>query len=507
MVDYKVLSPHLDTSKVNSYTAKIPADKIKSMQHLTSTVSSFPYGPSTNHFVDGNIVTVTSGNIFRTSAHDFNKYGFFSQVDDGVSRGSVKFAGMDDWIANGTQNYPNLPNNQPIPTYYDLTGNKVGGILYIEGATPLKLWMPDSNDTQVNLYTAKELVNVNDVNSMGKRTSQVENFRQKLHSDLLFNDRNQLHYEIAKWAEFLDSEGVNPTKHPVLGIGVGKGNYVASHYPELNYLVANTDFNVIAKHMISKYGLTDSEAVSAMERSVMMHELAHAYGVGGSRTGEHRQGKFQSKFYSKLAKEFAGTKFEKIYKALAREGEDYAQRFSFINDLVRDHEHVGAPWHLMEHKFYHEAEALGLEGKAMEKYIKSRVKDALGPLHDDEESNETESRTANRSNVVSLEGIVESASGEAQGKSDSNYTRANATAKVLKFSDGKSKGKDSDRNSKTYARSSARESYERGIQSDYNEDSRNSESGRSESSDTESSDKENLNSENGTESQASEKAA
>src|SRR3989344_1659405 len=198
----------------------------------------------------------------------------------------------------------------------------------------------------------------------------------------------------------------------------------------------------------------------------MMHELAHAYGVDGSGMGEHRQGRFQSKFYSKLAKEFAGTKFEKIYKALAREGEEYAQRFSFINELVSGHEHVGAPWHLMEHKFYHEAEALGLEGKAMEKYIKSRVKGSLGPIYDDEESHEAESRTANRSNAVSLEGIVESASGEAQGKSGSNYTRTNATAKVLKFSDRKSKGKDSKGNSKTYARSSARETYERGDHSE-----------------------------------------
>ncbi|MEK6892450.1 MAG: hypothetical protein AABX25_04650 [Nanoarchaeota archaeon] len=507
MVNGQVYSPHLDASKVHSYTTKIPGNKIKSMQHLPITVSSFPYGPSTNHFVDGNVVTVTSGNIFKTSAHDFNKYGFFSQLDDGVDRGSVKFASMDDWIANGTQNYPNLPNNQPIPNFYDLTGGKVGGIMYIEGVTPLRLWMPDHNDTQVNLYTAKELVNVNDINSVGKRTSQVENFRQKLHSDLLFNDRNQLHYEIAKWAEFLGSEGVHPTKHPVLGIGVGKGNYAASHYPELNYLVANADFNEIAKRMISKYGLTEPEAVSAMERSVMMHELAHAYGVGGSRMGEQRQGRFQSKFYSKLAKEFAGTKFEKIYKALAREGEDYAQRFSFINELVSGHEHVGAPWHLMEHKFYHEAEKLGLEGKAMERYIKARVKDALGPLYDDEESHETESKTANRSNVVSLERIVESASKESEGTTNSNYTSTKGTAKVLKFAGRKGKGKEPERSSKTYARSSARETYEGRTKSDYNESPRNVEAEGRETSNAKPSERGDSNSERGAESQTSEKAA
>ena len=142
----------------------------------------------------------------------------------------------------------------------------------------------------------------------------------------------------------------------------------------------------------------------------------------------------------------------------------------------------------------------------MEKYIKARVKDSLGPIYDDEESHEAESRTANRSNAASLERIVESASGEAQGKSDSNYTRANAAAKVLKFSDGK--GKDSKGNSKTYARSSARETYERGNQSDYNEGSRNVEAeGREtdDSSNSKASDK--GDSESGAESQASEKAA
>ena len=261
--------------------------------------------------------------------------------------------------------------------------------------------------------------------------------------------------------------------------------------------------------MISRYGLTDSEAVSAMERSVMMHELAHAYGVGGSRRGEQRQGRLQAKFYSKLAKEFAGTKFEKIYKALAREGEDYAQVYSLINRLTQDNEHAGPPWHLMEHKFYHEAEEKGLEGKAMEKYIKSRTKDSLGPLYDDEESHEAESRTANRSNVVSLDRIVESASRSSQEvATNSNYASSRGTAKVLKFSDRKSKGKDSDRSSKTYSKSSARETYERGNQPDYAEDSKNAEAeGREKPKSADAKSSDNGDSEGGAESQASEKAA
>ncbi|HLC61450.1 MAG TPA: hypothetical protein VJI52_00345 [Candidatus Nanoarchaeia archaeon] len=510
MVSYEILGPHFSGSSTNHVKVDIAPKDLKgprSQQQYSLSNTSHTYGPLNMHIVDGKVLNVTSGNRFWTDLSDFGKYGFFSQVDDGVNRGNVSFSSMDNWIANGTMEKPNLPKNQPIPNFYDLTGGKVGGIEYIEGGKQFRLWTPHEGDTKVHLYTTPRLVEATDINSIGKRTSQVENFRQKLHSDLLFNDRNELHYEITQWAEFLDSEGVHPTKNPVLGIGVQKGNYVASHYPELNYLVANTDFNEIAKRMTSRYGLTDSEAVSAMERSVIMHELAHAYGVGGSRRGEQRQGRLQAKFYSKLAKEFAGTKFEKIYKALAREGEDYAQGYSLINRLMQDNEHNGPPWHLMEHKFYHEAEALGLEGKAMEEHIKSRVKDTLGPLYEDEESNEAESRTANRSNVVNLEGIVESASGEAQGKSGSNYTRTNATAKVLKFSDRKSKGNISERNSKTYARSSARETYERGDHSEYEGDSRTAEAGGKETSDAKTPGKENSNSEGGAESQASEKAA
>ena len=489
MADYKVLSPHLDRSKISSYTTTISPEQIKSMQHLTPTVSSFPYGNSTNHLVDGKVATVTSGNIFWTTPKDYAEYGFFSQLDDGVNRGNVSFSSMDNWIANGTMNKPVLPENQPIPTYYQLTNNKVGGILYIEGITPTGLWMSNHEDTQVGLYTTKDLVNINDMNATGKRVSQAENFRQKIHSNLLFNDDNQFHYEITKWVEFLDSQGVHPTKHPVLGIGVGKGGYVAFHTSELNYLVANTDFREIAAKYVEKYGLTDSDSVSAMERSVMMHELAHAFGIGGSDIEERLQGKLQTKFYSKLAKEFAGTKFEKVYKALAREGEDYAERFSLINRLVTEHHYAGPPWQLMEHKFFHEAEALGLEGKAAENYIKARQKNSLGPLYVEEDRNENKSKSKGKRKMSSLERIVESEAEYGQEtKADSNYASQRGTAKILKFVKGRSKGKDSGK-SETYSRSSARETYERNVPSAYSEDSRTVEPGREENSDARTSEK------------------
>ena len=206
MVNYPVYSPHFSGSPQGHIKTAVAPEKIKSMQHLPLTVSSIPYGDSTNHFVNGKVVTVTSGNIFWTTPKDYEKYGFFSQLDDGVSRGNVSFPTIDDWKANGEINRPNLPENQPIPNFYDITGGKVGGLYYIEGIAQLRLWTPDKNDTQVKLYTTPRLVEATDINSIGKRTSQVENLRQKMHRDLLFNDRNELHYEVAKLYEFFSNQ-------------------------------------------------------------------------------------------------------------------------------------------------------------------------------------------------------------------------------------------------------------------------------------------------------------
>ncbi|HLC61377.1 MAG TPA: hypothetical protein VJJ52_08190 [Candidatus Nanoarchaeia archaeon] len=443
MVDYKVLSPHLDTSKVHSYTTAIPADKIKSMQHLTSTVSSFPYGPSTYHLVDGNLVTVTSGNKFWTTREDAKKYGtFFSQLDDGVRRGSVKFASMDDWIANGTMEKPNLPKNQPIPTLYDLTNNKVGGVIYVEGATPLGLWLPDRNDTQVNLYTTPRLAEgANDMNGIGKRTSQVGELWRKLHSGVLFNEKNELHYEITKWAEFLNSKGVHPKKHPFLGLGVERfdGSALAGLYPDSNYLVIGSNFHEKAKEWASRYGLTDAEAVEALERYSLMHELAHAYGISGTHLGERRQGQLQTEFYSKLAADFKGTKWERVYKTLAHMGEDYAESYS-LSSLIKQEFTKDPNPHSIRDIFVYKAKIegreMGLNGGHLEKYVKLRLKDGFGELYKGDENEEPKHNTQRR---AGLETIVESRVQEA-ANSHSNNLYSSKSGKVLAYS---KKGKSS----------------------------------------------------------------
>lgn len=504
--------PFFDGTKQHSITAGVPAEKIK------SGYSEIPLSPGSYGHSD-NTWTIRNGYaIYKTA----NRIHAFNLADEEyASDGTMKHGLPDHWEysgprfrdfkLNGEANYPNRPSNDLIPTYYDMTGNKVGGILYIEGITATGLWTPDINDTQVRLYTTKELVNINDMNAVGKRVSQAYNFKQKVHGDLLFNENNQLHYEIAKWVEFLDSKGIPPTKNPVLGIGVGKGGYVAFHAHDLNYLVAHTDFREIAKKYAERYGLSDSDAVSAMERGFMMHELAHAFGIGGSDLGEQLQGRLQAKFYSELAKEFKGTKFERIYKALAHEGEDYAQRFSLISRLVHESQDAGPFWNLMEHKFFHEAEALGLEGRAMEQYIKAREKNALGPMYVEDDANESESQAKNNPKSSNLEKIVESAAHDAvERSSGQNYKNQIGTAKILKFVKGRNKEKASGKQD-TYARSSARETYESSAQSNYREGSRGYESEARTDSDAKSSDKAEASkgesSESKGEGQASEKAA
>ncbi|MCB7441768.1 hypothetical protein, partial [Bacteroides thetaiotaomicron] len=51
-------------------------------------------------------------------------------------------------------------------------------------------------------------------------------------------------------------------------------------------------------------------------------------GVEGDRKGEELQGLLQAEFYSMMAERFKGTNMERVYRALAHEGIDYARWYS-----------------------------------------------------------------------------------------------------------------------------------------------------------------------------------
>ena len=381
MVNYRVLSPHLDLSRDSvSKSTKINSKDIISMrQDIPVSFSSYPYG-TTSPTITGDKAYLKSGG---GRLHVFSKSDVLSQHGLPMTweESGPRLAG---WIANSTLNPP--VNNDVIPTYYDITGNRIGGIAYIAGIKPLRMYLPHPHDTKVPNYTTPDLVVANDINRQGNRVSQLENFRQKIHSGVLFNDTNQLHYEIARWTEFLGSKGIKPVKNPLYGIGIERADdFIAGYYPKNRILVANFDFNGIVKDLMKRYGLTESEAVEAGERYAIFHELAHAYGISGTRRGEKLQGKLGAEFYTTLANESDG-KWSRIYKALAQRNSDYAERFSLTNTLLR--EATKGPEfeysNLSAHKFWHEGVELGYSGKALEKYVKSRMKETFEPLSEEE---------------------------------------------------------------------------------------------------------------------------
>ncbi len=403
MVSYQPNGIYLDLGRhsVSRETKVHPSEIVSSKQQIPVSYSSYPYGKSSPTIIGDLAFMKSGGNRLEEFAKsDFDRYGLATHWEDRADR----FSG---WIANSTKNPP--AKNDIIPTYYDITGNRIGGISYITGIKPLRMWFPHENDTKTLTYTTPRIVEDTDINRIGNRASQLENFRQKIRTNVLFNDANQFHYEIARWAEFLESKGIKPKEHPFLGLGIERSNdFTAAYYPKQHYLVANFDFNSIARDLIKKYGLTEGEAVEAAERNIILHEIAHAYGIKGGRRGEKLQGELAAEFYSQLAED-SGGKWSRIYRALAQYRKDYAEDFSLTNWLIREAT-KGQEFEysdLTYHKFWHEGVALGYKGKQLDAYIKSRMKDTYKDFFDDEPAQKPEG----------LESIIEKEAGVSEEKS------------------------------------------------------------------------------------------
>ena len=104
---YEVKSDVYRGSPTVSPKPKLDRKERNSMVFRPQTVSSWPMELSmrTEPYIvqdaKGNLFaqTITANNIYTTSLNDFLKYGYFSQVDDGISRGSTKFSSMDEWLS------------------------------------------------------------------------------------------------------------------------------------------------------------------------------------------------------------------------------------------------------------------------------------------------------------------------------------------------------------------------------------------------------------------------
>ena len=403
---YKVLSwskyiaPLVTAALISCTAPKIAAKDIKSMQtDEPITMGSYSHAQPTHLFTKNGVVTRTANNRFVYSYNDFFKNGTLFNRDD---------YGHGHWKSAGEDVNPNMFNVIP----------KMPEFAYITGVTPLGLYLPNKYDTQVNLRVTPEIVNAVDPNRIGFYESKKANFDQSLRS-LMFDNINRLNYEASEWVDFLAKKGysIETSKNAgILGLGVEQGRFAAAYYPKQGYLVSEIDFREKAKNIISRYGLDDAETIEAMKRGILLHEIAHVFGVKGDRKGEKLQGLLQAEFYSMMAERFKGTKMERVYRELAHEGIDYARWHSKFS-LFDTESDKDTSIDFLIAKFEAEAKALGLSGEKSRSYATARAYETYGALLEDgavsynkksRSAKKTENKRKSSTEDESLEEKVES---------------------------------------------------------------------------------------------------
>lgn len=367
---YKILSPHYEGPSSVSHRA-VDAKDIKS-GHVN---------PPATIFAKDKVVRVTANTRFETSYKDFLKNGPVTQIDD------YRFG---RWIKRGNDNYPNRGWNKPIPKMPDFA---------VIQSPRLGMYFHSEHDTPVNLRTSHDIVNAFDPNRLGFAYSKIANLEQTLRS---MNPGNEHYSEAAEWIGFLAKKGfsIDKSHHQgIIGLGVEEGDFLAAYYPA-GYLVREANFRNKAKSLISRYGLADSEAVKAMQRSVLLHEFGHVAGI----ESEKLQGLLQAEFYSTMAERYKGTKWERIYKALAQEGIDYARESSIsLLDLISGEGGEGdARLRAIERNFLKVAVALGV--RDVGEYVNMRMEETLGSILRGEPSYKSNNKKS--SNKQSLEEIA-----------------------------------------------------------------------------------------------------
>ena len=384
---YEVMGEHYEGDSVSSSPEKIAPEDIKSMQSIPISVSSYSYGdykPSIVKSKSGKVyaATRTANNLFLTSLEDFSKYGFFSQIDD---------SNMDEFKSAGEDFRPNMFDIIP----------KMPNLSYIAGISAGLMNFPDPSDTAVALYTTPEFVNAVDINKVGYFVSKAGNLNNFLRNNLLFDDANNFHYDASQWVKFLNDKGysietTNNAEFRGLGIGVdvAREGFLAAYYSEKGYLITEKDFSDKVGKIMSSYGQSSSDALQAMMRADLLHEIGHRFGIGGDRASEELQGELREEFYTRLSENFKGTRFEQIYRALAQEGRDYSEAFSLTNSLLGEltadlyPKQLSGPIGIITNKARIEGEAIGLQGEYLARFINERLENIYGELIEEEPSHE-----------------------------------------------------------------------------------------------------------------------
>lgn len=371
---YEILSKDVYRGQASVSPAKIsltiPPEKISSMTGLKPSVSSYGHAPQSHYFAKYGVITRTANNTFVTSYEDYLKNGYFSQRDDSEING-MRHAGED-----------------VKPVMFNVIPEMLN-VAYITGITPLPMRFPNKRDTPVRLYTTPRIVEAVEPNKTGYSESKNANRYQELRDSLFEWKTNGLQDEAVAQVEFLGKRLSLKTENPVLGLGMEKGDFMAAYHPEKGYLVTEFNFHNRAQNLVSKYlpNSRDALALGAFKRSIQAYHEADrhgAFGIPGDRKSEKLQGLLDAEFYSMMAELHKGTKMEKIYRALAREGMDYAREFSkskLLEEITADlSPKEEKSIDLLVAKFEAEANALELKEKEKGVYINKRLEETYGKL-------------------------------------------------------------------------------------------------------------------------------
>lgn len=398
---YAVKNVYNGTSVVSAQALKEINESIKpkdiiSMQGIPPTVGSYGHAEPV-------ILVTPEGYACRTA----NKLYKFSDIGNGpvTEQGDYELVGMKK------------AGEDVKPTMFNIIPKMPNVGLIVSPRSRMHFTNP--KDTLVDLATSTDIVHAIDPNKDGFYRSKIANFESLIKSSF-WDDARKYKTEAVSWIDFLARKGYTIDKSGTPGvtaIGVEESphDYFAGYYDRKGYLNVFGELHNRARRMISQYGLNDREAVEAMKRSVLFHEIGHVLGVKGDRKSEKLQGELQNEFYSEVAQLYKGTKLGSIYKALAREAEDYAKSFSLGRSILEEitadisPSRVTEPFDEMLAKFEAEAKVFGMKGKELIDYVEARAKNHYGTLLREKPSLASENsntKNTNSNKRKSLEGIV-----------------------------------------------------------------------------------------------------
>lgn len=256
----------------------------------------------------------------------------------------------------------------------------------VEG--PERLAYFDPRDTQLQKFVTPITDCEVPLNKVGVYLSLNENFRQNIRNTL-FNPTHKTRYDAdtVDFIDFLTKKYDAPRK--IAGIGTEKMGAVARIYPgnKNSYIVGSTDFYEKVKAMAEAYGLHGREAIEFVKRAVMYHELIHNFQPGMSeREAEIEAGETLYEFFSRKAKNLAGTKEGEIYKVLAKAEKAYAERWRSKSKYSSKSKNLESK----VRELTEEAESLGLERDEAKDYVEKGLEEVV------EESNLEEVDEADR---------------------------------------------------------------------------------------------------------------